>query len=94
MTETYYRDPLKYGDAKSTVEWTPIIDGVLYTPPDITKEFMNLIKRTPEEESAERLYQAVTNLLEIGKRDLSNPKYDGYFRELSIIIMDINDRKL
>ena len=25
------------------------------------------------------MYEALKNLLDIGKRDLSNPKYDGYF---------------
>lgn len=41
--------------------------------------------QTPNEEegfliqAAPDTYEALRNLLKIGKRDLSNPKYDGYF---------------
>jgi hypothetical protein len=35
-----------------------------------------------ELEAASRVRNAAQAILEIGKRDMSNPKYDGYFTEL------------
>lgn len=36
--------------------------------------------RTPDP-ITERMVEALTDILEIGKRDLTNEKYDGYFEE-------------
>ena len=33
-----------------------------------------------------KLKAAVKSFLEIGKRDLTNPKYDGYFEELRVLV--------
>jgi hypothetical protein len=43
-------------------------------------------------EKSLRLRHALKAILEIGKRDLSNPKYDGYFEEarLAIILCEID----
>ena len=37
------------------------------------------------------LEQAATSLLEIGKRDMSNPKYDGYFDSLRAALAALRD---
>ena len=49
-------------------------DGVsLATMTAGTKADAELMAAAPE------LYRALISILEIGKRDMSNPKYDGYF---------------
>ena len=37
---------------------------------------------------AVRLYASLNAIIEIGKRDLSNPKYDGYFNAANMAILD------
>lgn len=38
------------------------------------------------EQAAEALYEALSNLIELGKRDLTNPKYDSYFAQAMIAL--------
>lgn len=37
--------------------------------------------KTHTEEEFKEVYDALSGIIEIGKRDMSNPKYDGYFKE-------------
>ena len=58
-------------------------DAHLYPP---KPGFPKPERQTPEERLEawavpERVENALRGILEIGKRDMSNPKYDGYFRE-------------
>lgn len=43
-----------------------------------TKDAIRIIQNGLE--SLDDCYEALKDILEIGKRDLSNPKYDGYFK--------------
>lgn len=43
---------------------------------------------------ARELYQCLAGILEIGKRDMRNPKYDGYFRDANELIQKISAGKL
>jgi hypothetical protein len=43
MKESYYTEPIeKRSHAPETVEWVPVIDGVLELPPDLLEEFKRL----------------------------------------------------
>ena len=37
---------------------------------------------------------ALKGIIEIGKRDMSNPKYDGYFEEAKQVIKTLTERRI
>ena len=39
-------------------------------------------------EQASRLHGALAGIVEIGKRDMRNPKYDGYFETAQFVLKD------
>ncbi len=41
--------------------------------------------------SHEKLVEALSSILEIGKRDMSNPKYDGYFENAKQTLKDLGE---
>lgn len=68
-----------------------VIDGQLCyrTTPDgpwAVVQYQELIRRLLAAEKRYRTFdqarEAIQGLLDIGKRDLTNPKYDGYFESL------------
>lgn len=46
----------------------------------------NKTERFIKEELFLEVFEALTNIIEIGKRDMSNPKYDGYFETAREVI--------
>ena len=53
---------------------------------------MKLFVLTPETQM--HLFRALESLIEIGKRDLSNPKYDEYFTDASKALSEAKDEML
>lgn len=56
-----------------------ILEGVLQSDGRYSKEDGEFIVRAVN--SHYELIDALEGILEIGKRDMSNPKYDGYFED-------------
>ena len=49
-----------------------------------------LILDRSQQEKAMRLRSALQGILDIGKRDMSNPKYDGYFEEARLALANFD----